>query len=434
MKGHFYKPGCKCNADKPKKCSCGTKWTKASACTSCGTNKPKDKKCTCDATWGFLVDDGTKPLSGRRKQKFKGGFTTKKEAELAFAKFMADRDRGIYVEESNITFESFAEEWLTGYQNTGKVKISTIRVRKHEIKRLSDYFAKLKLKEISRKMYQDALNDLKAKDFADNTIDGAHRTGRMIFKRAFEIGNIRKDPTEFAFVPKLQKTVEELEKEEEIPKYLEREELVAFLHTAKWKGLERDHVIFSILAHTGMRSGELCALKWSDIDFEEQTISITKTYYNPTNNIKDYTLLPPKTPTAKRIITVERELLDLIEDHRALQNRIRMRYRNTYHDKDFVIAKMDANRGYPEYLKTIENRMRRLLKYSELNTDLTPHSIRHTHVSLLAEAGVPIHEIMDRLGHKDDDTTKHIYLHVTKGKKKEASFRFSQILKDTSVK
>lgn len=72
--------------------------------------------------------------------------------------------------------------------------------------------------------------------------------------------------------------------------------------------------------------------------------------------------------------------------------------------------------------------MRRLLKLSGLNEMLTPHSLRHTHTSLLAEAGVGLHEIMQRLGHKDDDTTRNVYLHVTKTKKKEASHKFGQLM------
>ncbi|MCY7738422.1 tyrosine-type recombinase/integrase [Bacillus safensis] len=53
--------------------------------------------------------------------------------------------------------------------------------------------------------------------------------------------------------------------------------------------------MFLLLAYTGIRAGELCDLKWRDIDFKEQTISISKTYYNPTNR-KEYKLLTPKTP------------------------------------------------------------------------------------------------------------------------------------------
>ena len=65
-----------------------------------------------------------------------------------------------------------------------------------------------------------------------------------------------------------------------------------------------------------------------------------------------------------------------------------------------------------------------------LSPELTPHSLRHTHTSLLAEANVGLEEIMDRLGHSDDDTTKNVYLHVTKEMKKEASHKFAQLMRN----
>jgi integrase len=73
--------------------------------------------------------------------------------------------------------------------------------------------------------------------------------------------------------------------------------------------------------------------------------------------------------------------------------------------------------------------MARLLKLAGLNESLTPHSLRHSHCSILAEMGVPLQDIMDRLGHKNDDTTKNVYLHVTKTKKKEASHKFGELMK-----
>lgn len=391
--------------------------------------KCKKKRCTCGAKWYYRYDI-TDPKTGKRKQKEVGGFRTKEEAEEAAKRILAELQSGAYIEEKNITFEQFSREWLISYQNTGKVKISTVRIRQHEINKLMPYFGKLKLKDITKKQYQDALNDLKEKGYAENTIDGIHRTGRMIFKRAVELEVIKNDPTQYAIVPKVQKTVEELEQEKEIPKYLEKEELALFLQTAKEHGLERDYPIFITLAYTGMRVGELCALKWSDINFVDQTISISKTYYNPTNNIKKYMLLTPKTKTSKRTIDVDRIVLDELEKHRAEQNKIRMRYRNTYHDKGFVFAQQDKeNAGYPAYVKLISIRMGRLLKLAGLNTNLTPHSLRHTHTSLLAEAGVSLEQIMQRLGHSDDETTKNIYLHVTKPKKKEASQKFAELMR-----
>lgn len=71
----------------------------------------------------------------------------------------------------------------------------------------------------------------------------------------------------------------------------------------------------------------------------------------------------------------------------------------SYYDKDFIFVKTIRYPGYPIFIKTVENRMKRLLKITGLNQALTPHSLRHTHTSLLAEAKVGLEEIMDRLGH-----------------------------------
>jgi integrase len=287
----------------------------------------------------------------------------------------------------------------------------------------------LKLKEITHKQYQDALNDLSKRGFALNTLDGAHRTGRMIFKKAKELDLIKKDPTEFAIVARPIKSVTDFE-DDELPKYLERDELKTVIRTSKEVGLDQDYILFMLLAYTGMRAGELCALKWSDIDFEEQTISINKTYYNPTNNSKEFTLLTHKTRSSKRVIDIDDTVIKLLKKHKAFQNKIIMNKRDMYYEGNFVFSSIDKYPGYPFYIKKIENRMKRLLKLANLNPKLTPHSLRHTHTSLLAEAGVSLELIMNRLGHEDEKTTRSVYLHVTKNMKKEASIKFSKLMKD----
>lgn len=390
---------------------------------------PDKKKCTCGAKWAFVIDAGIDPQTGKRKQIKRGGFGTKKAAQLAAAAVTQELDQDTFIKESDVTFEVFSEEWLTGYENSGKVKESTVRVRKHEIGRLLTYLAKLKLKNITRKRYQAALNDLKKQGLAENTIEGIHVTGRMIFSKAIELNLIKNDPSEFTTIPKTFKTIEELEAEEEVVKYLEKEELSLFLKTAKSKGFDKDYQVFLLLAYTGIRVGELCALKWKDIDFTEGTVSITKTYYNPTNNVMQYKLLPPKTKASKRKITVDITVLKELEKLKVRQNIVRMKNRDTYYDKDFIFTKEREYLGYPEIPKTVERRMRRILKIAGLNTVLSPHSLRHTHTSLLAEAGVSLPEIMERLGHKDDDTTRNVYMHVTKAMKKEASQKFSELMK-----
>lgn len=78
-------------------------------------------------------------------------------------------------------------------------------------------------------------------------------------------------------------------------------------------------------------------------------------------------------------------------------------------------------------------RINRLLKLCPLPVKVTPHVFRHTHISLLAEAGAALHEIMDRVGQVDDETTKRVYLHVTAHRKKEASRLFSTLMQSAET-
>lgn len=414
MKGYFYKPHCKC-------------------VDSNGKSK-KDKKCNCGASWSYMLDVGINPKTGRRKQKKKGGFKSKGEAQDAAALVYVEVNQGTYVEEEDITFEDFTKTWLKIYEGTGNVKISTVRVRKHEISKLMPYFAKLKMKTITRLQYQNALDDLKSngnkgKGYAESTMDGVHSTGGMIFEKAIELGVIKNDPTQYAYVPKVQKTVDQLEQQDKKVKYLEKEELAHFLKTAKEKGLDGDYETFLTLAYTGMRVGEFAVLRASDWDFDEHTVSITKTYYNPTNNMVEYKLLTPKTTTSARTIEADALVTDTIKNYLNSVESLKIFHGERYYDKGYILPSRGKHPGYPRTIKQYELRMARLLKLAELNEELTPHSLRHTHVSLLAEAGAELHEIMDRLGHKDDDTTEQIYLHVTKTKKKEASRKFAELMR-----
>jgi len=217
--------------------------------------------------------------------------------------------------------------------------------------------------------------------------------------------------------------------EEEIPKYLEKEELALFLKTAKEQGLELDYLIFLILSYTGIRVGELVALKWKDIDFVNQTISITKTYYNPNNNTVKFLLVTPKTKKSRRKVVVDEVVIEALKNHKEKQEKTSEQLGDVYNNQHFIFAKTERQPGYPIVIKMVQLRMARLLKRANLNPELTPHSLRHTHTSLLAEAGVALEQIMDRLGHSDDQITKNVYLHVTKEMKKEASQKFAQLMR-----
>lgn len=369
--------------------------------------------------WKFQTRVGPeKKLTTRR------GFNTKKQAQIAAAELENEVRNGTYVKEQDILFKDFCNEWLSMYGKSSK--ISSVRAREKQLDRLVDYFAQTKIKNITKLLYQNALNNLHEKGYAHNTLDGIHTAGRMLFKKAVELNLIKQNPTIDVSLPKKIETVEELESKKKNIKYLEKEELGIFLNTAREHGLDNDFILFSILAYSGIRTGELLALKWSDINFDENTISITKTLYNPNNNKENYHLLTPKTRGSIRAIKIDSNVMRLLKIHKAQQNELKIYTRNKYIDNDFVITKSS---GHPEYIKTIQNRMQRLLKLSDIEKNVTPHSLRHTHTSLLIEAGVGIKEIQQRLGHTDIETTMNIYAHMTKNMEEKASQKFSELMK-----
>ncbi|MCW3790554.1 tyrosine-type recombinase/integrase [Paenibacillus sp. LS1] len=81
-----------------------------------------------------------------------------------------------------------------------------------------------------------------------------------------------------------------------------------------------------------------------------------------------------------------------------------------YHDENFVFRKPD---GYPIHQKYILTRMQQLMKKTTIKKHATPHILRHTYISMLAEAGVDLITIMQRVGHRDEKITLGIYNHVT---------------------
>ncbi|WP_256860469.1 hypothetical protein [Paraliobacillus ryukyuensis] len=103
----------------------------------------------------------------------------------------------------------------------------------------------------------------------------------------------------------------------------------------------------------------MAALKWSDIDFNNQTLRVVRTYYNPTSNKLKYQVLTPKTETSIRAISIDTTVINLLQLHQGQQNIIINENRPFYHDDNFIFA---TNEGYPKTLKTISNRLQRLLK------------------------------------------------------------------------
>jgi len=389
--------------------------------------KVKSKTAKSGYTWMFKIDIGIDPITGKRKQTTRRGFATRQEAVEAYTKLKNQLYKGVQFSTKDVLFADLADEWLRSYEKT--VKVSTVLNRKKNLKHLNHFLGSLKINKIKRNTYQNVLNTLHEKGYAHNTLTSIQAVANMIFKYALELDLIHQNPASLAKMPKKQKTIEDIENTGEEVKFLEKDELLEFLQAAKNHGLYLDYQMFSLLAYTGMRSGELLALKWSDINFEESTISITKTLYNPRNMIGEHELLTPKTESSIRVLSMDPFLKKILQKHKVEQTKIKLLTGKDYRDENFVIAKPSGN---PELPQTIGYRMIRLLKKTSLNKIVTPHSLRHTTTSLLIEAGVGVKEIQEILGHSNIQTTMNIYAHMTNSMKEKTSQRFSEFMKSVS--
>lgn len=397
----------------------------------------KDKKCKCGATWSFTANCGKDPVTGERVQIQGSGYKTKQEALDAAKEIEIQYKNGTYVKEARISFREFANEWLSHYRAIGGISDGTVDIRNHAIRRMLKYFDKIPVSQITTKMYQDMLISMKEpggknekEGYAQETLISTHNTAQMMFEWGVIHKYIKSDPTEHSKIPRIDKQYDVDEDEEELPKYLEKDELIRFLEIVQKHGRFKDYAVYYTLAYTGMRIGELSVLCEDDLFSDKCQLRIKRTVYNAKGRAKEFKLKKPKTKKSKRIIDVDESVVKLLEKQIAMQKEVKMKYRNVYYDEhNFIFANSKRNPGYPEHRNMFERRMKKFLKLASLSTELTPHSLRHTHTSLLAEAGVPLEAIMERLGHKDDQTTKLIYLHVTKKMKKVASQKFADLMR-----
>ncbi|MGC7744424.1 tyrosine-type recombinase/integrase [Staphylococcus epidermidis] len=376
--------------------------------------------------WRYRISLGKNPTTGKYEYISKTGFKRKSDAKHQAEMIERQLRNGEYIPPSSSTFKQVADDWIKQYAND--VKVSSVRARKKSIQHAIERFNTKPIQTIKKHDYQRFVDDMSAQ-YSKNYVDSIVASTNMIFKYANDMRLIKAMPSEGIKRPKKKVSVEELEDIEIHKKFLEKDELFKFLEVAKYHhSPQNSFEVFTTLAYTGMRAGELLALKWSDIDFENNTISITKTYYNPNNNKKHYQILTPKTESSIGKISVDPHVIQLLKDYKV---NVQDTWKNElYVDNNFVFT--DVN-GYPLVIKKLSTWIQAIMKKTDItNKHISTHSFRHTHCALLIEAGVHIKEIQERLRHKDINTTMNIYAKITNSYKKDASQKFSKLMENVS--
>jgi integrase len=186
----------------------------------------------------------------------------------------------------------------------------------------------------------------------------------------------------------------------------------ALLDTTRGDRLE---ALYVLALTTGMRQGELLALRWRDVDLDRHTLHVTGSLLTTPDGWK---ISDPKTDSSRRRITLTATAVDALRRHRSAQNEERLRLGGAWEDNDLVFAN-EVGRPIE-----VRNLMRRsflpLLKQSGLPR-IRFHDLRHTAATLLLGQGQHPKVVAEMLGHSRISTTLDLYSHVTPTMQREAA-------------
>lgn len=377
------------------------------------------KRCSCGAKWEYrirYVDRRT----GERKEKSKGGFDTKKEAQLAASKEELEIDNHGFAENGNELINDYLKEWLEVYKRP-TVKPITYSVQERCVRlNILPQWGNYRLKDITRNEYQKWINSLTEK-YSDGTIRRIHSIfSNSMNDAVHEFRIIRHNPIQRIKIPK-QETENKL-------KYFTKKELDLFLKetknvqkNAKYKHSKQYYSLFTLMARTGIRIGEALALKWEDI--ENGYLTINKTLVYPSNGT-GY-ISTPKTTSSNRKIKLDDHTLKTLKKHKVNQKEVIMKYVNYKASPDHLMFHQQDGR----WLRTnvVRDYFKEVCKRAKVPV-LSPHALRHSHAVHLLESGANIKYVSERLGHKSTHVTADTYLHITEKLEKESLDLYSNYI------
>lgn len=381
-------------------------------------------------SYKFVVNLGipegeTKPRIVTRR-----GFASTKEAKQELKKLQAQAALGIYPEKkirgqkeaatipiqtnaatssastNSMTYQEIFDIWKEAYE---------LKVESTTVDKTMGYFRNHILPEFGKRPI-DSITYLDCKQFMTKMAKKLKSSRKILFyfsrilKEAVQMDLIAKNPMTGIELPSEKKNQFEHENEVFKENYYDREELAEFLACCKKDLSPLKYTAFHLLAHSGLRKGELFALTWADINFETAVLRVNKAV----GYSKARGLHIKNTKTSKpRVVDLDEETLNLLKEWAELQRAelSKARLKPKSDNKQLLFQNIHNELMHPS--KT-SRWIRDVQKKNNLR-EISTHGLRHTHCSLLFESGffTPA-QVMERLGHTDLETTMKIYTHVTR--------------------
>jgi len=341
------------------------------------------------------------PKTGKTKPHWVSGFKTETEAKNARDKARVAATNGTYISPSKVLVEDFLKEWIGVHSQTLKPKTA-------------DDYERMITSYIMPRIGKLPISRLRPADVAKmyrtlSEAGGAH--GEKLSGRTVAyIGAVLKNALAYAvdvegIIPKnVAKGVPVPKNDKKVNDPFSPEQVRTFLSGAK---AHRLYSLFRLAVYTGARKGELLALKWNDLDFEQQSLVISKNrlVVRGENVVQAST----KGGEGRRTISLDPETVEIMKDHRKRQFEERLKAGSLWNETGYIFATEfgePINYGTPTQLFTkIKNRLNL--------PDQRFHDLRHFHATQLLKAGTPLHVVAHRLGHRDPMVTATTYAHIT---------------------
>jgi integrase len=369
-------------------------------------------------TWAFVVDIGTDPATGKRRQKWVSGFERERDAAKAMRDYIARIERGEAVAESSDTVASdLRDQWLP--LRRSKVKESTWAGYKDAVEgRIIPAIGALPLRKVTPKHIAKLYDDLLASGSRDprrgpGLAPKTVRNTGLVIKKAFgdavRLGLLARNPAQHVEMPRVE------QKEMKTWSTEQAREFIGFIRG------DRLEALWILMLTSGMRRGELIGLKWADVDLDAGRLAVRRARVAVGYQV---VWSSPKTMKSARVIALDPATCEVLQAHQSRQDEEKALVGDDYHDEDIIFAKPDGSPVHPDY---VSQRFGRLVKKAGLLM-IRPHDTRHTAATLLLEAGIPVKVVSERLGHSTTSITADLYQHVAPHMQEEAANKLGAML------
>jgi len=324
---------------------------------------------------------------GKRKKKKKEGFKTKRESQYWERRFLEQ-----YASTPTISFSSLVDAYLAAAQV--RLKPTTYDVKRRIVEnRIQPFFSHMLVSGISRRTVNAFRTQLLAEGLKMSYVRTIQAQLSSIFNFAIENYNLVSNPVQTASKLHSAQTINN--------DYWTLDEFRLFARSLK----SPEHIMaFYMLFWTGMRVGEMLALRWEDINFIDNTIIVNKT----STRIKGSDVVTtPKTTAGSRIVVLPDFIANMLRDYKRMAK----------YNGDILFGITRA-----ALLKKIHAGAKKMgVKQIRL------HDLRHSHASLLIDAGFSPVEVADRLGHANPAVTLKVYSHFYQSKRTALAKRLNKI-------